>query len=174
MSGFLIHPSHGLPRDYWASVWVRMDEEGLTRSVFCDGSICDADSFADLMSCGHVHPFCVFRGADLVALVWLTNLEGKMCRGHFCVFKKYWPESRHIGSFVRSSLLAQKYDDGSYCFDVLVGMIPKINSRAVNVAKKAGFMYVGAIPFGAWIKERGVSVDMVVLAATRGKDEDLH
>lgn len=169
MQGMIMVPGHNCPGAFWDEVWVRMDREGIARLVFCDGSVEDAATFADLMNCGHVHPFCVFRDQELLALVWLTNLEGKMCRGHFCVFKKYWPESRHIGSFVRSSLLAQKYEDGSYCFDVLVGMIPKINARAVNVAKKAGFVYAGSIPFGAWIKERGVSVDMVVLAATRGE-----
>lgn len=162
----MVYP-HGCSSMFWDQIWSRMDQEGMAGAVFCDGSVVDAETFAELMGSSHVHPFCVFRGSDLVALVWLTNLEGKMCRGHFCVFRKYWPESRHIGAFVRKSLLEQKYKDGSYCFDVIVGMIPKINTRAVNVAKKAGFEYIGSIPFGAWIKEKGASVDMVVLAATR-------
>lgn len=167
MGNFAMISAHSWSVKDWSHIWGRMVAEGVERSVFCDGSVDGPEAFADLMGCGHVHPFGVFRGSDLVALLWLTNLEGKMCRGHFCVFKKYWPESRHIGSFMRQSLLDQKYEDGSYCFDVLVGMIPKINTRAVNVAKKAGFDYIGSIPFGAWIKEKGVSVDMVVLAATR-------
>lgn len=167
MKDLAMASAHDKGHAFWSYVWDRMIQEDLAGAVFCDGSVEDATTFAEHMGCWHVHPFCVFRGADLVALVWLTNLEGRMCRGHFCVFRKYWPESRHIGSFVRSSLLEQKYADGSYCFDVLVGMIPKINARAVNVAKKSGFVYVGAIPFGAWIKEKGVSVDMIVLAATR-------
>lgn len=160
--------AHDRLPDYWRHVWQRLEQEGVAGTVFCDGSVGDADAFAELMACVHVHPFVVFRGEDPAALVWLTNLEGRMCRGHFCVFKKYWNISRHIGSFVASFLLNQKYDDGSYCFDVLVGMIPKINMKAVNVAKKAGFVYSGSIPFGAFISEENISVDMIVLTATRG------
>lgn len=167
ISGLVMVSAHDRPAAFWVDVWRRMESEAVAGSVFCDGSVEDAEQFAEMMAAGHVHPFCVFMGHDLGAVVWLTNLEGRMCRGHFCVFKEFWPISRYFGSFVVRNLLCQKYENGEYCFDVIVGMIPKINIRAINVARKSGFAYCGAIPFGAWIKEKGISVDMVVLSATR-------
>jgi hypothetical protein len=159
--------AHDRPAAFWVEVWTRMCAEALAGAIFCDGSIEDAAQFAEMMNAVHVHPFCVFLDGQLAAVVWLTNLEGRMCRGHFFVFKDFWRVSRFLGSFVLRQLLYQKYEDGSYCFDVVVGMVPKINIRAINVAKKAGFVYCGIIPFGALIKEKNISVDMVVLSATR-------
>jgi hypothetical protein len=159
--------AHDRPAGFWLDVWERLLAESTAGAVFCDGSVESGADFVEMMSAGHVHPFVVFCGGDLGAIVWLTNLEGRMCRGHFCVMKKYWGVSRYFGEHVLTTLLSQKYENGTYCFDVIVGMIPKINIRAINVAKKSGFVYSGVIPSGAWIKERGISVDMVVLSATR-------
>ena len=168
MIGDLVMVSaHDRPAAFWADIWERMSSEMTAGAVFCDGSVVDAAQFADEMAAGHVHPFCVFCDGELGAVIWLTNLEGRSCRLHFVVFKKYWGVSRFLGMYIAKSLLSQKYENGEYCFDVIVGMVPKINTRAVNLAKKSGFVYRGIIPFGAWIKRLGISVDMVVLSATR-------
>ena len=163
-------PALHRPLGFWSSVWARMEAEGTAGVVFCDGTVTDAPAFAEEMNAPHVHPFCVLRDGLLAALLWLTNLEGRSCRGHFVVFREFWPESRALGAFALRKLLAQTYDDGSHCFDVVLGMIPRRNMRAVNVARKAGFAYIGTIPNAAWIAAERKSEDMVLLAATR-KDE---
>ena len=134
MDGFSIASAYGRPSAFWADVWEQLREEATAGAVFCDGSVTDADEFCEMMSAGHVHPFCIRHHGELGALIWLTNLEGKMCRGHFVVFKKFWGIARYFGSFAVETLLNEKYEDGNYCFDVIVGMIPKINTKAINVA----------------------------------------
>lgn len=167
LHGFIMQVEYGRDAGFWSRIWGQMCDESTAGVVFCDGSVETSEQFCEMMGAGHVHPFCVYCNGDLGAVVWLTNLEGRMCRGHFCVMKKYWGASRYLGEFALQTLLSYKFEDGSHCFDSIVAMIPKINIRAINVAKKAGFVYCGTIPFGAWVKEKGISVDMVVLSATR-------
>ena len=162
-----IAPALNAPPAFWRDVWARLEAEGTARFIFCDGSVRDADSFVSEMNATHVHPFCMFADDKLAAIVWLTNLEGKSCRGHFAVFAQYGIYSRHLGSTMREYLLQMRHETGEYCFDVLVGMVPKLNCKAFNVVKRAGFVHTGTIPRGAWIEEQRMSVDMLILTATR-------
>lgn len=162
-----ILPAITVPDVYWTGIWAKFVKDGTADSVFCDGSVTDSTSFTDMMGYVFVHPHIVLYDGKLAAIVWLTNLEGKMCRGHFVVFRQFWGKSRHIGSAMRQWLLEQKDSSGNFFFDVLVGMIPASNRPAVNVAIKAGFRHSGTIPNGAWIAKESRSVDMVLLTATR-------
>lgn len=135
--------------------------------VFCDGTVADATAFALEMSAPHVHPFLLFWRGEPCGIFWLTNLEGRSCRVHFALHAEYALLAREIG---RASLRILLHGDSGFdsiCFDVVVGMVPECNMRAINLAKKSGFRYVGTIPNGAWIAKKNKSVGMVVLAATR-------
>lgn len=152
---------------FWEQVWRRMEAEGTASVVFADGSVSSGREFAAEMAQPHVHPFLVYYGADLAGVFWLTNLEGRTGRGHFVVFRPYWALSRKLGLFVRDYLLAMRYDDESYCFDVLLGMVPESNYRAINLLRRCGMKKVGVIPFGAWLAAERKSVNMLVLCVTR-------
>lgn len=162
-----ILPAITVPDGYWTGIWAKFVKDGTAETVFCDGEIADAEAFASMMNYVFVHPHIILYDGALAAVVWLTDLEGKMCRGHFVVFRQFWKKSRHIGSAMRQWLLEQKDSSGNFFFDVLVGMIPASNRPAVNVAIKAGFRHSGTIPNGAWIAKERRSVDMVLLTATR-------
>ena len=165
--GITIAPAVNAPANFWRDVWRRLEAEGIARIVFCDGTVRDAERFVDEMNAPHVHPFCIFADNELAAIVWLTNLEGKSCRVHFAVFAQHGIYSRYLGSTMREYLLKMRYDNGEYCFDVLLGMVPAENIRAVNVVKKAGFIYNGRIPKGGWMADRRTSIDMLIFTATR-------
>lgn len=160
-------PALNLADGFWADIWARVDAEGVAETVFCDGSVQTAEDFAAEMNKPHVHPFRVYCCGKLAAVVWLTNLEGKSCRGHFVVFKEFAHYSRHIGKFMLEYLLSMKFSDGSHCFDVVIGIIPSFNFRAINLVKKSGFAYVGDIPFFIWVEKEKASASGAVFAATR-------
>ena len=151
----------------WRSIWQRMVGEGTAITVFCDGTVVDEDGFVSEMNAPHVHPYIVCVDGTPAAVVWLTNLEGRMARGHFVTFKAYSKMARHLGRFAFQQLLTYTYEDGSYCFDVIFGMIPCSNMLAVNTCIKSGFKKVGVLPNGAWIAAKGKSENMIVTAVTR-------
>ena len=162
-----IAPALSAPPEFWHAVWRRLEDEGTARVIFCDGSVRTAEEFAAEMAAAHVHPFCIRVENEVAAFVWLTNLEGRMCRGHFAIFRQYMRYARFIGAHARNFLLSTRYENGEYCFDVLLGMVPAENIRAVNVVKKAGFIYNGRIPKGGWMADRRTSIDMLIFTATR-------
>lgn len=162
-----IAPALSAPPEFWRAVWRRLEDEGTAQIIFGDGSVRTADEFAEQMDAVHVHPFCIYVEDELAAFVWLTNLEGRMGRGHFAIFRQYMQHARFMGAYAREFLLSTRYENGEYCFDVLVGMVPAENIRAVNVVKKSGFVYNGRIPKGGWMADRRTSIDMLIFTATR-------
>lgn len=155
------------PRSFWIDAWQTMEKSGVSEIVFCDGSVSDSSGFADEMTAGYAHPFLVCEDGVAKLLVWLTNFEGRSCRGHLVFLQCDKRETRRIASYAMRWLLYQKDSNEEYCFDVVVGHVPAHNMRAINLAKKCGFVYAGTIPNGAWIEKDRRSTDMCVLAATR-------
>jgi hypothetical protein len=145
-----------------------MEKSGVSEMVFCDGTVSDPLGFAEEMTAGHVHPFLVCEDDVAKCLVWLTNFEGRSCRGHLVFLQCDKRDTRRVASYAIRWLLSQVDSNNEHCFDVVIGSVPASNMRAINLAKKCGFVYIGTVPNGAWVEKCRKSIDMTILAATRG------
>ena len=65
-------------------------------------------------------------------------------------------------------LVPMKDKDGNYLFDVLQGLLPSWNIRAIGWLKKVGLKISGEIPHALWDARKKESVDGTLLYLTRG------
>lgn len=147
-----------------------MVKEGTSRVVFYDGTVNTSSDFISIMTKDSVHPFIVAHKGSIVLVAWLTDLAPKSAHIHFFSFSGCARHSRYCAIELVTYLMAMKYEDDSFCFDVLIGMTPENNRRAFNFVLKSGFRHVGTIPLAAYIHDEDRSVDILVSAFTR---EDL-
>lgn len=136
-------------------------------AVFYDGTVLSGRGLCAFMNSTDVHPFSVFCKGELSAVAWLGDLKKRSATVHFLAFRTHAVHARHIMRQVCQYWLSMQYGPGEPCFDVLVGMTPENNARAINAARKAGFSYVGTIPHGAYMDKLGKSIGMVVHVMTR-------
>jgi len=151
----------------------RTVEEGLLNKVFYDGEILDAQSFLRFVKAPGNLFYVVFDGLEAVAYTWLSHLESRAARIHFCVFKRHHGlNAIDIGKFVLRKLVELKSSGGEYIFDVLIGLTPNNNKLALRFAQSCGFKICGVVPNAVFNSISGKSEDATVSWYTRSTDND--
>jgi len=146
----------------------RMAMDGTVNIIFHAGDIRSSKDFLKRMKNPGAALYVVFYGEDIVGLIWLTHFEGKSCRVHFTSFSEVWNEDTvSIGKAAIRQILYMYDDNNDYVFDVLLGLIPSRNMRAVKWLKKMGLKEVGEIPNALWDAEEGESIPGTLLHLTR-------
>ena len=136
-----------LPHTVVSDIWKKMLDEGISRTLFCSGSITKEEQFHLFMR----SPFnCVMTqwlGEEIVFLGWLNNFMSNSAYAHFTCFKKIWGTRT-----VEAMKNAFKYwfdfknNDGSQILDTIIGIIADDNQLALNLVKKCGVRVLGTIP----------------------------
>lgn len=125
----------------------RMKEDGTADIVFYDGSVRDADGFLRKMRYENIALYAVYADQKLAGVVWLNGFEGRVARCHWCVFSPYWAKgSVEIGKASLRKILAIKERGGAYLYDMLLGILPSSNERAVRYCLKCGGRKAGVVP----------------------------
>ncbi len=148
-------------------VWRRMEEDGLTRATFYDGSVTTADGLVhELLECGALS-FALFWEGYLCGASWFNRFEGRAARGHFVLFRAVWGHARTIpiGRGIFSTVLGLK-DARGHFFDVVLGLTPEF-SLSWRLALRCGARLVGRIPGGVYLEAERRSAAGVLVAATR-------
>lgn len=146
----------------------RMVKDGIADIVFHDGDVRSSSDFLKKMKIGEVALYVVHSGDDPAGLIWLTNFEARSCRVHFAAFSEYWgKDSVDIGKKAIDRVLCMTDDGGGYIFDVLLGLIPSRNIRAVKWLNKVGLQTVGEIPNALWDSSEQCSISGTLLYLTR-------
>jgi hypothetical protein len=160
------------PDTFIRGLYLQMTAEGTVETVFHDGRINSADDFLRAMKSSNNCLYLVCLEKKIVGIVWLNRIEATSAHVHFCGFKESWGEqSERIGRETMRMLLGIKSRNGKYLFDVLLGLIPAGNERAVNWLLDIGLQKVGVIPHGLFSIRTGKSIDGLILSLTR---EDLE
>lgn len=164
------HPG-GLDAIDLEALWERLEDDGLVRHVFFDGSVTDARGFITFAGEPGRAFYAVYADGDPAALFWLDGRCGRSARIHFAVLRDYFGSpARIIGFYVTDWLLHVAGADGRPLIEVLVGVTPRTNAAALGLIRDLGFTVLGAIPHGAPLAG-GRSVGAVVSYLTRNKEE---
>jgi methanogenic corrinoid protein MtbC1 len=156
---------------YMEELIKRLEDDGLVRHVFFDGSVTDARGFIAFAGEPGRAFYAVYADGDPAALFWLDGRAGCSARIHFAVLRDYFGSpARIIGFYVTDWLLHVAGADGRPLIEVLVGVPPRTNAAALRLIRDLGFTVLGAIPHGAPLAG-GRSVGAVVSYLTRNKEE---
>lgn len=164
------HPG-GLDAIDLQALWERLEDDGLTRHVFHDGSVGDAGAFIAFAGAPGRAFYAVYADGDPAALFWLDGRAGRSARIHFAVLRDYFGSpARIIGFYVTDWLLSVSGSDGRPLIEVLVGVTPRTNGAALGLVRDLGFTVLGVIPHAAPMAN-GRSTGAVVSYLTRNKED---
>jgi hypothetical protein len=151
------------------ALYDKISRDGLTEIVFPHGDITDARSFLEEMKTGSSNLYVVYVDDTIQAgIIWLNRFEGKACRVHFTSFSESWGmDTVHIGREAIKQILYMTNKHGEYVFDVLQGLTPSANIRAIRWLEKIGLKCAGEIPNVLWDAKKNESVNGTLMYLTR-------
>jgi len=129
------------------AVYRQLVDDGTINVVFYDEVMKSEDDFLTFMK--NKDNIVVFpvRDKKLMGVAWLNNLTKNQAFAHFALFKeaalkKYTEE---IGKEILDYWMNMPGNDGPL-LDVLMGLIPEFNQKALYYIERLGFKRVGRIP----------------------------
>jgi hypothetical protein len=127
-------------------IFDKIDEQGLTRTVFWEGSIDNAEAFIKFVKNPSIVLQFIFEGKALVGMAWLGPLSGNYAFGHFCFFREIWGKrTQEAGEKVLRFWFGFPGPNGPL-LDVIIGAVPDFNKRAHQYVQSIGFTELGTIP----------------------------
>lgn len=150
------------------SLYRRMEKDKSATTVFLDGSVKDEDQFLDMMMYLDNALWILNVEKEIGGVVWLNNFEKKRAWFHFCFFSNIWGKNTvEIGKECISTLLGLKKGD-EYEFDLLTGIVPERNEKALKWCSKMNFKILGRLPSGVWNDELQQSEAGIIYYVERG------
>lgn len=147
----------------------KIERDGLKDIVFAGGDISSKEAFLrEMQRHGAAMLYVVYVGDLQAGLIWLTHFEGRSCRVHFTSFSESWGmDTVSIGRDAIRQVIYMVGTDGGYVFDVLLGLTPTDNVRALRWLDKVGLKRVGDIPNALWDAKQHESVTGTLMFLTR-------
>lgn len=122
-----------------------MKNERTLDIVHYDQKIETPEDFIDLVKRpGNLFSF-FYDEKEMLGMGWVNGVSKTHAFAHFCTFKKSWGDrSVLMGKMALDYWMS--FDDGEPLFNVIIGMIPSFNKRAIQYIQKLGFVTLGDIP----------------------------
>ena len=154
--------------------WAMVRAAGRDRAVTYCMEPTDGPAFCRWMREDDVHPWIVlFRGVPC-GFYYLTDVQGKSARVHFCALplgtrrtKGRIPAVVGFGLFSLGSLLWERNESGSFRLDTIIGVTPVCNTEAVKFIHKVGAQDIGVVPGACWYYDTGENAPGLVTIYTR-------
>lgn len=125
--------------------------------VFGDGSIDSPETFLAAMKSGNNQLFVIdVDGNKTVGFVWVNRFESRFARGHFCFFREFWGR---VPVEAGKKFLKECVKP----LDMIMGIVPYANWRAILFCTKIGMEVVGVLPKSCWNKRKKKSEDGVIV-----------
>jgi hypothetical protein len=147
-----------------------MESDGVVDTVFRDGTIRSREDFLQSVVSGYNLLYLVTAGdnPEPAFVCWLNNLNGKMAMMHWSCFSRFWGDcSDDVGKFAIDKLIHMKDMEGRYILDVLIGLIPISNERAIDFSQRVGGTLAAVVPHAAYHAEIDETIDAVLVHYTR-------
>ena len=160
----------------------RMVADNVAETIFFDGQVTSREVWLDSVISGRNALYVVLvrdreggpfgdETIEPAAACWLNNFNGKAAEMHWCVFSKFWNNgSAALIRFAADKLIHMRNDE-EYVFDVLLGIIPVTNKRAIAMIQKAGAVADYVVPNALYIYREEKSVDGVLIHWTRDQSK---
>lgn len=124
---------------YLIGVYNQLVEDGTADIVFSRGEVKTAQEFIALMKHPNNLPLFLVVDQSIKGVAWLNHLSGNYAFGHFAFFKETWGNTREMGEKIINYWFSFPGDNGPL-LDVIVGMVPSKNPRAIKFVQKLGFI----------------------------------
>ena len=147
-----------LPDSFLEAVYLQMVEDGSDKTVFNMGSVKSKEQFIAMMKNPANLPVFVLNGQNCAMVAWLNTINHNNACGHFCSFYTGIPPVE-VGKKVLEywwSLQA-----GGRGLEVILGIVPAFNERAIAFVKKLGFIEAGRVP-RLFLDTNGKQCDSVI------------
>lgn len=123
-----------------------MEDDSTLDRVFYEGHVQTTQQLKELLQNPTAIPVIIGIGDRPVGFAWLNGQSGHTAFAHFCFLKRVWGrESLEAGNLLLKYWMSLSDEEGGI-FDVLIGVIPKFNSVAIEFAQRVGFQMLGVIP----------------------------
>ena len=144
--GIILLPVPRMDYDIAKDAYFRTKDNGLLNYIF-EGDI-SQDRFMDYYNEKNGnYTVLLFVDNQFSGYAWLNNLHGKRAFLHYCFFKEIWG-IRTLDSARRIIDYWLHIPNGNeYLLDVLVGVTPVTNRKAIKFIKAVGSTIIGSIPF---------------------------
>lgn len=144
--------------------FARIVRDGLKDIIFHAGDVTTENQFLARMKASTTSMYVVYADDIEAGLIWLTHFEGKSCRVHFTSFSEVWGmDTVSIGRDAIRQVLYMRDASGDYVFDVLLGLIPAQNIRAVKWLAKVGLVQACMIPNALWNGDESIPGTLLYL-----------
>ena len=162
-----------VPVAVWDELRERIIASGRDRASFPGAEACSREYFFDLVFGENTHAWLLTFRDQLAGMFYLTDMEGTSARVHFAFLplglapSAQTPAPVALGRFCVASVLRDRYDDGSFVLDTLVGLTPAVNPSAVKRVRRCGGEVLGTVPGACYVDGQPRNVDGVVSYFTR-------
>ena len=166
-----------VPVAVWDELRERIIASGRDRASFPGAEACSREYFFDLVFGENTHAWLLTFRDQLAGMFYLTDMEGTSARVHFAFLPlglatvetdgKHLPAPVALGRFCVASVLRDRYDDGPFVLDTLVGLTPALNTSAIKLVRRCGGQALGTIPGACYVHGQPRNVDGVVSYFTR-------
>lgn len=135
-----------LPESLVFSVGKRAWDQGVLETVFINGGVTSSEDFLWTMQRPTNLPVFAFVNKICIGVAWLNNISGNHAFGHFLFLKGGRGETaRDAGKLILKYWLAFSAEDGPI-LDVVLGLVPSFNERAIKFVQDLGMTKLGEIP----------------------------
>ena len=135
-----------VPDDMVLDVAQQAIEEGTFQGIFLEGRIDGPQAFLLAMKSENVVPVFFFVDKEPIGVACLTGFEGGRAFGHFLFLRKAWGKyTEHAGKLCLDYWFSFMVGNRPL-FNVILGIIPTKNHRAVEFVQKIGMKVLGSIP----------------------------
>lgn len=130
-----------IPDSHLELAFYKMVRDKTLKIVFWDGKVKTKNEFIMYMQTDGNFPLFIYDKSELIGFAWLNSIGQNFAFAHFCMFYENWGKDKSkiiddVFGYWRSFDL----------FDVILGIIPATNKKAISFLSKAGFVKLGAIP----------------------------
>jgi hypothetical protein len=135
-----------VPDEVIHEIFHKLVSDGLLKTVFYDGRMTSPDGMVSMLKDPLNIPVVVLVDGIISGLWWINGVKSNYALSHFFCFRETWGVcTKEIGEAVLNYWFSFPGDDGPL-FDVLIGMVPGFNEKAIQYAEEVGFNRVGTIP----------------------------
>ena len=152
------------------NLYDRMDDDGVIDTIFRDGTIRSREDFLHSVVSGYNLLYLVTAGdnPEPAFVCWLNNLHGKMAMMHWSCFSRFWGDhSDTVGKYAIEKLIHMRDSEGRYILDVLIGLVPIGNERALDFCQRVGGTLACVVPHAAYYADIDETIDAVLVHYTR-------